>query len=110
VDLRLRDAEPVVVFGIGHRQVGSEVEELVLNSLERSPYSRVEISKRQGEPELRVELVYHAVGDHARVELGRARTVAEARLASVAAAGVDLGEADGLVALARAHGASLLRA
>src|SRR6185312_14249812 len=78
VDLRLRDPEPVVVFGIGHRQVGSEVEELVLNSLERPPESGVEISKRQHEPELRVELVYHAVGDHARVELGRARTVAEA--------------------------------
>jgi len=37
VDLRQRDAEPIVVLGVGHRQVGAEVEELVLDPLERPP-------------------------------------------------------------------------
>ena len=65
--------------------------------------SSVEVRQREHETDLRVELVDHPVGGDARIELRGPRAVAEARLAPVAAARVDLGQADRLVALARAH-------
>ena len=52
VDLGLGDAQPVVAGGVGHRQIGAEVEELVLDSGKRLAQLWVEICEREHEPEL----------------------------------------------------------
>src|SRR5207244_1806761 len=91
-DRLLRDAEPLVARRERNRQVGAEVEELVLDA--------VEAARPADE---RVELVDVAHRRHPRVELRDPRPVAEARLALVAAARVDAREADRLVALAHAR-------
>ncbi len=102
VDHRLRDAEPLVGAGERDGQVGADVEQLVLDPRERRA-QRLGRRSREHDPELRVELVDGAVRGDARIELRHARAVAEARLPLVAAARVDLRQADGLVATARAH-------
>jgi len=90
-----RDAQPVL-YAEGNREVGAEVEELVLDA--------VEAARPADE---RVELVHVAHRGHPRVELRDARPVAETRLALVPTARVDARQADGLVALA--HPRSLRR-
>jgi len=52
---------------------------------------------RLHQAEQRVELVDAPAGPEQRIELRNARTVAERGFAAVAAAGVDAGQADGLV-------------
>ena len=96
VDLRLRHAQPLVGARKGNREIGTEVEQLVLEPLERRP-QRLGDADGERDPELRVELVHRAVGGDPRVELRGARAVAEARLAAVAPARVDAGQADRLV-------------
>jgi hypothetical protein len=99
VDHRLRRAEAVVGACERDGEVGADVEELVLHALERRA-QRVRQLAGKDDAEQRVQLVDDPVRADARVELRRARAVAEARLARVAATRVDLRQADGLVPVA----------
>src|SRR5205823_925259 len=90
VDVRLGDPQLAVSLRIGHREVGAEIEELVLETLQP-------LAGGDARPaEQRVQLVDGAVGLHERIELGDARAVAERRLARVAAACVDARQPYGL--------------
>ena len=70
---------------------------------ERGSRAAARAGRPRDDADVRVELVDDAVGADTRVELRRARAVAEARLARVAAARVDLREPDRLVALRAAR-------
>ena len=89
--------------GEGNGEVGTEVEEVVLDPRERAAQRGVELVEREHGAELRVELVDHPVRGNARIELRDPRPVAKARLAGVASARVDPRQAYRLVALAGAH-------
>ncbi len=95
-DLLGRDAQTralarrlaILALLLGHAEIGAEVEEVVLDA----PEPGVDVTgqrMRAREPEHGAELVDAAVGRDARRGLGDAPAVAEARLAGVAAAGVD---------------------
>ena len=95
-DLLGRDAQPralarrlaVLALLLGHAEVGAEVEEVVLDA----PEPGVELARqrmRAREAEHGAELVDGAVGADAQRGLRDAPAIAEARLAGVAAAGVD---------------------
>ncbi len=78
-----------------HRQVGADIEELVL-------YAGNDVANRIGqsthgdrEAEQRVQLVYVTVRLDARVRLGHAAHIAEVGLTTVAELGVDAGEVHG---------------
>src|SRR5207253_2575220 len=83
-------------------QVGTDVEELVLDALEHSAQLLRRLG-REREPDVRVQLVDGAEGRDAAVELRHARAVAERRLSAVAAARVDPRQPHRLVGGARAH-------
>src|SRR5439155_24326003 len=102
VHQRLRRPEAALDLD-GHREVGPDVEQLVLDPLERIAKRRREVRRRERVAELRVELVDGAEGGEACVELRDPRAVAETRLARVSAARVDARETDGLVGAARTH-------
>src|SRR5207253_2854081 len=102
VDLRLRRPKAALDLD-GDREVGADVEELVLDPLERGAKRLREIRRREHDAELRVQLVDGAECREARVELRDPGAVAEARLARVAAARVDARETNGLVGPPRAH-------
>ena len=99
VDLRLRDAETAVALE-RHRQVGTDVEQLVLHALEHcaDPVGRI---PGEHDAERGVQLVDRAVCGEPEIELRDARPVPERRLPRVAPTGVDLREADRLVSRAR---------
>ena len=101
VHLLLRDPQPPVAGAVRHGEVGADVEELVLDALERRAQRGRELAGER-DAELRVQLVDGAERADPAVELRGPAAVAEARLARVAAARVDPGQADGLVAAA--HG------
>ena len=101
VDVRLGHAELSVLARVRHRQIGSKIEQLVLDAFERWTQALREVCAREDDPDVRVQLVDDPVRADARVELRRARAVAEARLTRVAAPRVDLRQPDGLVAVAR---------
>src|SRR5205085_5825213 len=82
-----------------HRQVGAQVEELVLDP-RQLPVTRLDLR----EPQQRVQLVDLAVRTHEPVELRHARPVAERRLAAVAASRVDPRQPDRLIPLPRHDG------
>ena len=92
VDRRLSDAELPVAVGERHGQVGTDVEELVLDARQPTVASLHLSPAEDG-----VELVDRAVGLDERVELRHAREIAERRLARVACARVDPRQADRLV-------------
>ena len=100
VDHLLGRAQALVGTGERHREVGADVEQLVLHARKRHAKLRRQVA-RERDADVRVQLVDDAVRADPRVELRRARAVAEARLPFVAAARVDAGQADGLVFLAR---------
>ena len=100
LDRRLIDAELPVALRVRHREIGAEVEELVLDPLEP-----LVLELDAHPPDERVQLVDDAVSAHERVELGNARQIAERRLPGIAAARVDLRQPDRLVPLAPAHSA-----
>src|SRR6187549_1769407 len=97
VDLLLCDAQPTLVPE-RHRQVGTEIEELVLYAVQYGA-DGLGARCREHEPECGVELVDGPVGTDPLVALGHARTVAERGVPRVAAACVDLREPDRLVSL-----------
>src|SRR5262249_13185186 len=90
--LRPRPAPPCLRVLPRDREVGAEIEEIVLDAPEPL-VARLDLSPSHD----RVELVDRAVGTDERVELGDPRAVPEARLPPVAAACVDLRQADRLV-------------
>ena len=98
LNLRLLDPQLPVALREGHREVGADVEELVLDPLERIG----ECPRGDREPELRVQLLDRADRRDPRVGLGHAGAVAERGLPGVAAARVDLREPNRLVSLAAA--------
>ncbi len=98
IDVGLLDAEPVA-DAEWDRQVGADVEEVVLDALERRVELLGQAGVRQHNAERRIQLVDRAEGADAAVELGHTRAVAERRLPFVARARVDACQADGLVAL-----------
>ena len=91
VDLRLRDAEPLVE-GAGPAEVRAEVEEIVLDA--RQHGIRLAPGLKAREADRGVRLVHRAVGLDTGVVLLDPRAAAERGLPRVAAAGVDLREAD----------------
>src|SRR5205814_5120484 len=93
VDVVLCDAQLPVARRKRDREVGAQVEELVLESLE----ARARLDP--GPAEQRVQLVDGAVRLDERIELRDAGAVAERGLAGVAAAGVDARQAHRLVPL-----------
>ena len=92
---RLVDPQPRIACDVRHREIGAEVEELVLDPLEPGVAG---LDLRPAEQ--RVQLVHLAVGPHERIELRDARAVTERGLTGVAAPRVDPRQPDGLVALA----------
>jgi len=94
LDLTLRHPKLLVAFLVRHGKIGAEIEELVLDPLQLRVAHLDPGPAHDG-----VELVDGAVGAYERVELRDARAVAETRLAAVAAARVDPGQANRLVAL-----------
>ena len=102
VDLGLLDAKAI---GDAERdaEIGPDVEELVLNQLERLAQQPRQLALREHHAERGVELVHRAEGPDPAVELRHARPVAERGLAAVSRARVDLGQANRLVAAARSH-------
>lgn len=99
VDLLLSDAEARIVLQ-RDREVRPEVEQLVLDTPEHGAHG-VRAVRRENEPDSRVQLVDGPVRGDPWVELRYSRTVAQRRLPRVAAAGVDLRQTYGLVAIAR---------
>ena len=77
------------------RDVGADVEEVVLDPPQPLGVAVGEPAARERDAELRVELVDGAVGLDPRVRLGHPAHVAEVGLAAVAEAGVDAREVDG---------------
>ena len=65
---RACDAQPLVGPAPRHREVGAEVEQLVLDARERRPQLARQVAG-ENDADLRVELVDDAVGDDARIEL-----------------------------------------
>jgi Bacterial Ig-like domain (group 1) len=94
VDRRLVDAQLPVTRGIRHREVGAEIEELVLNPFELGRHGRDSRPAEDG-----VQFVDRAVSTHERVELRHARHVPERGRPRVAAARVDLRQPNRLVTL-----------
>ena len=106
VDHRLGHTEALVGAGVGNAKVGAHVEQLVLYPPQRCAQRVGKVGGGERQAELRVELDRPVGGDPA---VGfETRTVAQARLARVAAPRVDAGEADWLFAAA-AHGRRLGR-
>lgn len=99
VDLLLRDAKARVV-NQRNREVGAQVEELVLDAAECGAHV-VGAAGGENKPDSRIQLVHGSVGCDPRVELRDAGAVAERRLARVAPARVDLGQPYRFVAVAR---------
>src|SRR5829696_270906 len=95
VDLRLRYSQPVR-DPERHADVGADVEELVLHTLEHGGHLRGRL-RREREAQERVDLVDRAESGDTAVELRHPAPVAEARLPSVAGPRVDAGQADRLV-------------
>ncbi len=96
-DLLGRGAQAILalVLGVvGDREVGSEVEQVVLDPLQprTEPVRKVALDQR--DPEQAVELVDVAVGLDPRVGLGDPAHVPEVGLAGVAGARVDPGQVD----------------
>ena len=100
-DLLVRDPQPVG-DAERHREVCSQVEELVLNA-HQDLAQLVRDFGREHDAEQRVQLIHGAERRDPAVQLRDARAVSEARLATVAAARVDTGQADRLIPLA-GHG------
>ena len=87
-----------------HRQVRADVEELVLDELERVAHRFGHVT-RQHDADRRIELVDRAESTDPAVELRDARSVTERRLARVAAARVDPRQPHRLVTAPHAVGA-----
>src|SRR5439155_8220580 len=104
VDRILLDPQPV---GDPERnaEVGADVEELVLDPLERPPQAVREIGDREDEADRRVQLVHGAERPDPAVELPHPRAVAERRLAAVAGPRVDPRQPHRLVTPPRAQDA-----
>ena len=83
------------VAAVRDRDVGADVEEVVLHPAQPLGVLRGQVGQRERDAELRVELVDGAVGLDPRVGLGHPAHVPEVRLAVVAQAGVDAREVDG---------------
>ena len=80
-------------------EIRSEIEQLVLDAYEHRANLRRALTG-DDDAENGVELVHGPVGGDALIELRDARAVPERRLSCVAAARVDLGQPDRLVAFA----------
>ena len=91
----------------GTREVGAEIEELVLNASQHLAHVGGKVSGKR-ETDVRVQLVDGAERGDPAVELRHPRPVAEARLPAVSPTGVDPGEPHRLIALA-GHGHRLRR-
>ena len=102
IDRTLFDTQPVG-DAEGNAEVGADVEEVVLDELEQPAQSLGQAGIGKHHTESSVQLVDGAERTDAAVELGNARAVAERGLAAVAGARVDAREANGLVAVPRAH-------
>ena len=99
VDLRLRHAQSSLVLQ-RHREIGAEVEELVLYPSEHIA-DLFGALRGENEPERGVQLVDRSVRRDPEVELGGARAVPERGFARISAARVDLRQAHGLVSASR---------
>ena len=106
VDHRLLDTE-APLHACRDGEVGADVEELVLNALERAAELPRHLAG-EDDPERRVQLVDRPVGLDAPVELRDARPVAERRLAHVPAARVDPRQPDRFVPRPR-HAVSIFK-
>ena len=84
-----------VVGRRGHRQVGAQVEQVVLHPRQPLGEALGEVRLDQREADRGVQLVHRAVRLHARVELGNTAHVAEIGLPGIAALGVDPRQVDG---------------
>ena len=96
-DLVVRHPEALARIVERYREIGTEIEELVLDALEPGDH-RCGRGCRQYESDGGVQLVDRPVRLETRVGLLDSAPVAEARLARVAAPGVDPCQPDGLVA------------
>ena len=94
-----RDAQPLAFVLERDGEVGTEVEEVVLDLLEPGAELRRELA-REDQPEQRVELVDCSVGLDPGIGLGHAAAVTEARLPCVPGAGIDPRQPNRLVAAA----------
>ena len=101
LDLALADAQPALL-GQRHRQIGAEVEELVLHPQEHVPDAGRALS-REHDAEEGVDLVHRPIGRDPLVQLRNAGAVPERRLPRIASARVYLRQPDRLVSLA-GHG------
>ena len=90
-----RDAQARAVAAVRHRDVGADVEQVVLHAPQPLRVAVGQPAARERDAELRVELVDGAVGLDPRVRLRHPAHVAEVGLAAVAEAGVDAREVDG---------------
>ncbi len=84
----------LTVAALGDRQVGAEVEEVVLDAPQPLRVAVRQAVHGEGDADVGVELVDLAVGLDALVRLGDAAHVAEVRLATIAQLRVDAGEVD----------------
>jgi hypothetical protein len=86
-------AQPLALPAGGDRDVGADVEQIVLDPLQ--PLGMRNARHGQRHADLRVELVDRPVGLDPRVGLRHPAHVAQMRLATVAEARVDAGQVDG---------------
>jgi hypothetical protein len=90
-----RHAQAIAVAAVRHRDVGTDVEQVVLDPLQPRHEPLGQAARGERDAELRVELVDGPVRLDPGVRLGHAAHVAEVRLAAVAEPGVDAREVDG---------------
>ena len=90
-----REPQALAVAAVRDRDVGADVEQVVLDAPQEAGEALVERRQRERDAELGVELVHRPVGLDPRVRLGYPAHVAEVGLAVVAEARVDAGEIDG---------------
>ena len=91
--------------GVGHAEVGAEVEQIVLDP--RQHGIGFALGVKAGKADHRICLVHRAVGRDPRTVLGHTLAVTERRLAAIAATGIDSIEFDHAL-FRRSAGAAIL--
>jgi len=103
-DLLRQHAQPLAVVAGGDREVGADIEQVVLDAAQPGVVGLRQAADGQRDAELGVQLVGGAVRLDARMRLAHAAHVAQVGLAVVAELGVDAGEIDGHPANDRGRG------